>query len=110
MTERRFLRNDKASSAFAHRWEGRDRPMSANPRDNQRDAGRWRRLEAEARLIALTMGDADRQRVMLFIAESYKLLAQRRSCARLPKNDWGRSENTAFTGWNFVSASDVCPS
>jgi hypothetical protein len=50
--------------------------MSASPRDNQRDAD-WRRLEAEARLIALTMADADRRRVMLFVAESYKLLAQR---------------------------------
>jgi hypothetical protein len=51
--------------------------MSANPSDNQRDAEHWRRLEAEARLIALTMADTDRQRVMLFVAESYKLLAQR---------------------------------
>jgi len=45
--------------------------------DDQRDAQHWRRLEAEARLIALTMGDPERKRVMLFIAEGYKLLAQR---------------------------------
>ena len=45
--------------------------------DDQRDAQHWRRLEAEARLIALTMADSDRKRVMLFIADGYRLLAER---------------------------------
>ena len=35
------------------------------------------RLGTEARLIALTMADSERKRVMLFIAEGYKLLAER---------------------------------
>jgi len=51
--------------------------MSPESPDDQRDAQHWRRLEAEARLIALTMADSERKRVMLFIAEGYKLLAQR---------------------------------
>jgi hypothetical protein len=59
--------------------------MSANPSDIQRDAEHWRRLEAEARLIALSMADPDRQRVMLFIAEGYKLLAQRAELRDTPE-------------------------
>jgi hypothetical protein len=51
--------------------------MSGDPTHDQRDGERWRRLEAEARLIALTMADADRQRVMLLIADGYKVLARR---------------------------------
>ena len=58
-------------------WEGCSRSMSPESPDDQRDAQHWRRLEAEARLIALTMADPERKRVMLFIAEGYKLLAQR---------------------------------
>jgi hypothetical protein len=58
-------------------WEGRSKSMSPDSPDEQRDAPHWRRLEAEARLIALTMADPERKRVMLFIAEGYKLLAQR---------------------------------
>jgi len=58
-------------------WEGRSRSMSPKLPDDQRDAQHWRRLEAEARLIALTMADSERKRVMLFIAEGYKLLAER---------------------------------
>jgi hypothetical protein len=77
MSLRRFLRNGEAGSAFALWWEERSRPMSAHPRNGQPDAERWRRLEAEARLIGLTMADPERQRVMLFIAEGYKLLAER---------------------------------
>jgi hypothetical protein len=37
----------------------------------------WRRLEAEARLIALLMGDPDSKRVMLHVAAGYKQLADR---------------------------------
>jgi hypothetical protein len=51
--------------------------MPADPTEAERDAEHWRRLEAEARLIALTMTDPERKRVMLFIAEGYKLLAER---------------------------------
>jgi hypothetical protein len=51
--------------------------MPADPTEAERDAEHWRRLEAEARLIALTMTDPERKRVMLFIAEAYKLLAER---------------------------------
>jgi hypothetical protein len=58
-------------------WEGRSRSMSPDSPDEHRDGQHWRRLEAEARLIALTMADPERKRVMLFIAEGYKLLAQR---------------------------------
>jgi hypothetical protein len=49
---------------------------TASPRP-ERDAKRWRRLEAEARIIALTMGDRESKRVMLFIADGYKRLAER---------------------------------
>jgi plasmid stability protein len=51
--------------------------MSPDSTDAERDAKHWRRLEAEARLIALTMKDPERKRVMHFIAEGYKLLAER---------------------------------
>jgi hypothetical protein len=37
----------------------------------------WRRLEAEARVIALSMGDPDSKRVMLHVAAGYKRLAER---------------------------------
>ena len=43
----------------------------------EREAKRWRRLEAEARIIALTMGDLESKRVMLFVADGYKRLAER---------------------------------
>jgi hypothetical protein len=59
--------------------------MSGNPTHNQRDAERWRRLEAEARLIALTMADAERRRVMLLIADGYKLLARRAELRDTPE-------------------------
>jgi hypothetical protein len=37
----------------------------------------WRRLEAEARVIALSMGDPESKRVMLHVAAGYKRLAER---------------------------------
>jgi hypothetical protein len=37
----------------------------------------WRRLEAEARVIALTMGDPESKRVLLLVAAGYKRLAER---------------------------------
>ena len=51
--------------------------MTPHSPNAQRDAEHWRRLEAESRLIGLTMSDPERKRVMLFIAEGYKLLAER---------------------------------
>ncbi|MFZ0851272.1 MAG: hypothetical protein WAO08_18945 [Hyphomicrobiaceae bacterium] len=59
--------------------------MSPDSTDAQRDAKHWRRLEAEARLIALTMTDPERQRVMYFIAEGYKLLAERAELRDTPE-------------------------
>jgi len=50
--------------------------MSASFADAERNAQRWRRLEAEARLIASSMTDLGPKRVMLSIAEAYKRLAQ----------------------------------
>ena len=41
--------------------------------------------DQEARLIALTMTDPERQRVMYFIAEGYKLLAERAELRDTPK-------------------------
>ena len=45
--------------------------------DPKRDAEHWRELEAEACTIARTMTDPEPKRIMLFIAEGYKLLAER---------------------------------
>lgn len=44
---------------------------------NATHAERWRKLEAEARTIASSMTDPEPRRIMLFIAEGYKLLAER---------------------------------
>src|SRR5262249_31574746 len=55
--------------------EGLSTSMSPHSLDAQRDADHWRRLEAEARIVALTMNHPDRKRLMQFIAEGYKLLA-----------------------------------
>jgi len=49
----------------------------AMPADNERNAERWRRLETEARTIASKMTDPEPRRIMFFIAEGYKLLADR---------------------------------
>ena len=51
--------------------------MSADASDAERNAEHWRKLEAEARSVASTMTDPEPQRIMLFIAEGYKLLAER---------------------------------
>jgi hypothetical protein len=49
------------------------------------DAERWRKLETEARVIASTMTDPEPKRIMLFIAEGYKLLAERAELRNTPK-------------------------
>jgi hypothetical protein len=41
------------------------------------DAGRWRRLEAEALTIAVSMSDPEPRRIMHSIAEAYRRLAER---------------------------------
>jgi hypothetical protein len=51
--------------------------MSTHFPGTERDAGRWRRLEAEARLIGFSMADPKSKRVMLSIADGYKRLAER---------------------------------
>jgi len=50
----------------------------------ERAAEHWRKLEAEARTIAAGMAAPEQKRIMLSIAEGYKLLAQR---AEFPKTD-----------------------
>jgi hypothetical protein len=50
--------------------------MSAE--NNADDAvARWRALEAEARGLAASMTDPEPRRIMLFIAEGYRLLRKR---------------------------------
>ena len=51
--------------------------MSAESNDAAVDVVRWRVLEAETRALAGSMTDAEPKRIMLFIAEGYKLLRQR---------------------------------
>jgi hypothetical protein len=55
--------------------------MSGDDRDDAIHAARWvaqwRELQREAFDIALQMSDANAQRHMLFVAESYALLAER---------------------------------
>lgn len=55
--------------------------MSGDPWDDALHAARWvaqwRELQKEAFDIALKMSDANAQRHLLFVAESYALLAER---------------------------------
>jgi len=51
--------------------------MSAGSNDAEEDAARWRQLEFEARTLASRMTDPEPKRIMLFIAEGYKVLRQR---------------------------------
>ena len=50
------------------------------------DAERWRTLAAEALAVAETMTDPEARRVMLFIAEGYRLLAERAEARKNQKN------------------------
>lgn len=54
--------------------------------DAERDAAYWRRLEADARTIATTMTDAEPRRIMFFIADGYKLLADRAELRKTQKD------------------------
>lgn len=63
-------------------WEGLYCAMVADAFRARKDQLRvnpkyWRRLEAEARVIALSMGDPEFKRVMLHVAAGYKRLAER---------------------------------
>lgn len=50
------------------------------------DAERWGTLAAEALAIAEMMTDPEAQRAMLFIAEGYRLLAERAEARKDKKN------------------------
>jgi hypothetical protein len=69
--------------SFALGQEGNFRALSA---DDERDAEHWRRLEAEARTVAATMTDPKPRRIMLFIADGYKLLADRAEFRKTQKD------------------------
>jgi hypothetical protein len=56
------------------------------PADDERDAAYWRRLEADVRTIAATMTDPEPRRIMVFIAEGYKLLADRAELRKTRKD------------------------
>jgi len=60
--------------------------MSGYSLDNERDAKFWRKLEAEVRTIAAGMSDPEFKRRMLFIAEGYKLLADRAAFRKSQKD------------------------
>ena len=51
--------------------------MPSGSNDAEQDAARWRKLELEARTLASAMSDPEPKRIMLFIAEGYKLLCAR---------------------------------
>jgi hypothetical protein len=51
--------------------------MSAESNDAENAVARWRALEAGARALASGMSDPEPRRIMLFIAEGYKLLRER---------------------------------
>jgi len=70
-----WVRGNNRQSKSLPGWAGGNfRDMSA---DDERDAEHWRRLETEARTIASKMTDPEPRRIMFFIAEGYKLLADR---------------------------------
>ncbi len=48
--------------------------MSTHFLGDERKAKRWRRREAQARVIALSMADLENKRVLLSVAEGYKRL------------------------------------
>jgi hypothetical protein len=51
--------------------------MLADSNDAEQDAVRWRERELDARTLANRMTDPEPKRIMLFIAEGYKLLRER---------------------------------
>ena len=60
--------------------------MAADSIDAEEDVARWRTLEGEARALASRMTDPEPRRIMLFIAEGYKLLRQRAEFRSHAKN------------------------
>jgi hypothetical protein len=69
------LEPKRAKARYALGWEGFGVPSGSN--EAEQDAARWRKLELEARSLASAMTDPEPQRIMLFIAEGYKLLRER---------------------------------
>jgi hypothetical protein len=62
------------------------RGFSRMPADDERDTEHWRRLEAEARTIAASMTNPEARRTLFFIAEGYKLLADRAEFRKTQKD------------------------
>jgi hypothetical protein len=65
-------------------WLARDRGWGAMSEDSKRDVGqvvslaaRWRKLERETIDAANEMADPEAKRRMLFVAQSYRLIAER---------------------------------
>ena len=59
--------------------------FQAGPYNQHRfNSKHWRRLEAEARVIAASLGDPESKRVMLHVADGYKRIAE---CAELQTAD-----------------------
>jgi hypothetical protein len=63
--------------ALKHPGEASTAPLYAEMIDKLKDAKHWRDRAAEIRARAAEMQDGISRRVMLSIAESYELLAQR---------------------------------
>jgi hypothetical protein len=57
--------------------------MSVDAERDQRHAARWRELELEARGVARAMIDPEAKRHMLFLSESYRVLAKRAELRKL---------------------------
>lgn len=72
-----YLGTPAAIMRYALGLGGTGRAMAADSIDAEDDAARWRALESEARTLAGRMTDREPKRIMLFIAEGYKLLRQR---------------------------------
>jgi hypothetical protein len=63
---------------------GAGRAVSAESEDGERDTRFWRGRELEMRAIAARTTDAEPKRITLFIAEGYKLLADRAELRKMP--------------------------
>jgi hypothetical protein len=73
----RLAWNPSRHHAFGNGLGGVGRAMAAQSNDAEVAVARWRVLETEARALAAAMTDPEPKRIMLFIAEGYKLLRER---------------------------------
>jgi hypothetical protein len=73
----RLAWNPTHHGAFGEGLGGIRHAMSAESNDAEDAVARWRALEAEARGLAASMTDPEPRRIMLFIAEGYRLLRKR---------------------------------